>query len=448
MPEHSPISRRQFLQRSATLTTGGVALLSPPAYASVVGANARIRVGLIGLGAMGSRHLVGLMHLQGACNVGIIQTCDVYRKRAEAAARKAGRLARPTPHHEDVFGNPSIDAVVIATPDHWHARMAAEAIRANKHVYLEPPLGPTAEQAWELFQVAQDHGDRVRVQVGARSAGFEIYDRLAAYLKDPGVGRLVQVHSSFSPSGGTTGASRSNGRQVEEIAHPRRAGLDWDRWLGHRYTFAGQALASPHAWDPHRYFHFRCYRDYAGGLGSDLVFDRLTALLKGTGLEHPCRAVAGGGTWQDRDSGQPRGGGAGASPTAEVPDRYNIILEYPGGATVTLIGTPTNPGREYTAISGEEATIRLNDPDHPTRAEIRARTSSSPRVKAAFTGRPGGYAALYKNFFQACRDAKVKLHCPVGLAIRSNIALCLSAKAYQDQRVYSWAPEDQMGWAG
>ena len=233
-------SRRDFLKASAS--AAGVAALSPQAYARVVGANERVHFGVIGLGVMGSGHLRGLQRQQEALNLDVLQTCDVYRKRAEKAAHFIGEPAVPVQQHEDVLGNPKVDAVLIATPDHWHARLATDAIKAGKHVYLEKPMCHTIEQALELAKVEQEHKDKVRVQVGVQATSFELLDKIREHIHKNGIGKLVMILSSYNRNN-TAGPWRDYG-DWEDIKDPGDAHLDWDKWLGHKFTCAGQQLAA------------------------------------------------------------------------------------------------------------------------------------------------------------------------------------------------------------
>jgi predicted dehydrogenase len=231
--------------------------------------------------------------------------------------------------------------------------------------------------------------------------------------------------------------------------NPRRAGLDWDRWLGHRYTCAGQPLTGRRAWDPERYFQFSRYWDYSGGTGSELFFARLSFLLKGTGLGYPERAVAAGGRWARTQSGRMPAERGERLVGREVPDSYNAILEYPGGTTVTLIGSAFNADPVPTRLVGQTGVITLNDPEHPTSAEIRPHTTAAKRTKRlVLTGKPAGEENHRENFIQACRDPRIELYCPVSLAARVNLALAMSLRAYHDQKVYRWEPQAQKILAG
>jgi len=290
MSERMQYSRRDFMKASAV--TAGVAALGPRAYARVLGANERVHFGVIGLGVMGSGHLEGLKEQKKTLNLEVLQTCDVYRKRAEKAAHFIGEPAVAVQQHEDVLGNSKIDAVLIATPDHWHARLAIDAIKAGKHVYLEKPMCHTIEQALELAKVEQEHKDKVRVQVGVQATSFELLDKIREHIKKNGIGKLVMILSSYNRNN-TAGPWRDFG-DWEDIKDPSAAHLDWDKWLGHKFTCAGQQLAPKREWEPKRFFQFRCYWDYSGGAATDLLFHTLTQLLKATGLDYPERVVASG----------------------------------------------------------------------------------------------------------------------------------------------------------
>ena len=189
-------SRRDFLKASAA-TAGSVAL-GPRAYGRVLGANDRINFAVIGLGNMGSGHLRGLKRQMSQLNLDVIQTCDVYAERAEKSAKSVGPQASPTQKHEEVLGNPKVDAVLIATPDHWHARLAIDAIKAGKHVYLEKPMCHTIEQALELAKVEQEHRDKIRVQVGVQATSFELLDKIHEYIKKNGIGKAVMITASYN----------------------------------------------------------------------------------------------------------------------------------------------------------------------------------------------------------------------------------------------------------
>jgi predicted dehydrogenase len=442
MSQRLRCSRRDFLKASAA--TAGVAALSPKAYARVLGANDRIHFAVIGLGVMGSGHLRGLQRQQEALNLDVLQTCDVYRPRAEKAAALIGGPAAPTQQHEDVLGNPKVDAVLIATPDHWHARLAIDAIQAGKHVYLEKPMCHTIEQALELAKVEREHKDKVRVQVGVQATSFELLDKIREHIQNNGIGKLVMIQSSYNRNN-TAGAWRDYGAW-EDIKDPAAAQLDWAKWLGHKFTCAGQQLAPPREWDPKRFFQFRCYWDYSGGVATDLLFHTLAQLLKATGLEYPERVVAAGGIWifnRNHTIPEKRGGGP---DDREVPDMYTTTIDYPGGPTVTLVSCMDNETSLPVLIAGHDATIRIraDDPERPMEAVVEPqRRTGRIKEQVVLKGEPGDQAKHRANLVAAMRDPKVELYCPVSLGLRTNVAITLGIKSYRERKVYGWNAKEQ-----
>jgi predicted dehydrogenase len=436
-----PYSRRDFLKASAA--TAGVAALAPRAYARIRGANERIHFAVIGLGVMGSGHLQGLKRQQESLNLDVLQTCDVYRKRAEKAARFIGAPAAPVQQHEDVINNSKVDAVLIATPDHWHARLAIDAIKAGKHVYLEKPMCHTIEQALELARVEQEHKDKVRVQVGVQATSFELLDKIREHIHKNGIGKLVMILSSYNRNN-TAGPWRDFG-DWEDIKNPGDAHLDWDKWLGHKFTCAGQQLATKRDWDPKRFFQFRCYWDYSGGVATDLLFHTLAQLLKATGLEYPERVVASGGIWVfNRGHTIPTQHGGGPD-DREVPDMYTTTLDYPSGPTVTLVSCMDNETRLPVLIAGHDATIRIrsDDPEEPIEAVVEPQGTGRIKERVVLKGERGDQSKHRENLVRAIREPKVELYCPVSLGLRTNIAITLGVKSYRERKVYSWNAKEQ-----
>jgi predicted dehydrogenase len=436
------LSRRDFLKASAA--TAGVAALSPRAYARILGANDRINFGMIGLGVMGTGHLHGLKKQMEKINVDIIQTCDVYRKRAEKSASFVGPQASPTQKHENVLGNSKIDAVLIATPDHWHAKIAIDAIKAGKHVYLEKPMCHTIEQALELAKVEQENKDKIRVQVGVQATSFDLLDKIHDHIQKNGIGKVVLIHSSYNRNN-TAGPWRDYG-DWEDIKNPQAAGLDWDKWLGHEFTCAGQQLAPKREWDGRRFFQFRCYWDYSGGAATDLLFHTLTQLIKAAGLEYPERVTASGGIWvfnREHQIPQKRGGGANDQ---EVPDMYSTMIDYPGGPTVTLVSCLDNDTPSPVVIEGHDATIhiRSEDPEEPMQAVIEPQKETGRiKEKIILKGEHGDQTKHRANLVAAIRDPKVPLYCPVSLALRTNVAITLGVRSFRERKVFGWNATEQ-----
>jgi predicted dehydrogenase len=246
------------LPRRKVLSGASAALTTSLFTGRVRGANDKVAVGFIGLGAMGSGNLGYSMQVEGLQPVAV---CDVYQphlERAVAAAAKKGYQVKAVKDFREIIADKSIDAVCISTPDHWHAYMTVEACKAGKDVYVEKPACTYVEEGQKMVQAARKY-DRV-VQAGTmqRSGG---YFRKAAELVKSGVlGDITFCHawqSGLTPKQGWGNPPDS--------APP--SDLDWDMWLGPapKVPFNANRWGVKTAGFP----TFRYFWDYAGGAMTD-----------------------------------------------------------------------------------------------------------------------------------------------------------------------------------
>ncbi|MDE0104957.1 MAG: Gfo/Idh/MocA family oxidoreductase [Bryobacterales bacterium] len=291
-------ARRMFLAGTAALGAG-----------RALGANDRIGVGIIGVGNIGTRHLqrrlLPMMRQDGILSV--VAACDIY-ERAKFRAKELIGLADADIHHayEDLLARDDVDAVVVATPDHWHARMAIDAMRAGKDVYLEKPMSKTIDEARQIAAVASETG-RI-LQVGSQWVSDPAYDEARRMIGSGLTGPIVMAQSSYS-------SNHANGvwqYYVDEEASPTT--IDWDRFLGNAPSqpFSGE-----------RFFRWRKYWDFSGGIGTDFLYHRLAPLLFAVGPRFPVRVSAHGGIYLFRNR--------------EVPDTYSTTIEY-DDLVVNIVG--------------------------------------------------------------------------------------------------------------
>src|SRR5204862_4988711 len=146
------MTRREFVASSA-----GSAL----SYSQVIGANERLRIGVIGCGGQAMEHMRNLVKMRDTDNCDVIAVCDVFDKRAEQAASLTG--GKIVKDYRTLLHNPDVDYVLIATPEHWHYHMTSDAIDAGKHVYCEKPMTQSVEQAKRI--VAKMSSAKVKMQV-------------------------------------------------------------------------------------------------------------------------------------------------------------------------------------------------------------------------------------------------------------------------------------------
>ena len=288
------MERRQFIQQVA-----GTALASATALsgARILGANDRVNVGLIGCGGRGRGDANLLRQVSG---VNVVAVCDVYEPHAEAAKAWAGSGCRSYGDFRKLLEQRDVDAVLVATPDHWHAAITVLACQAGKDVYVEKPLGHTIREGRKMVEAARRYNRVVQTGTQHRSAP---HIRQAAEIVQSGqIGpvHFVRVwnYLNMSPDG--------IGRVADSAP---LSGLDWDFYLG-------PAPLVP--FNKNRFLaSYRWFWDYAGGMATDYGTHRLDSVHQVMGVDAPRSAVAAGGRFELADG-------------AETPDVLQITYEYPG----------------------------------------------------------------------------------------------------------------------
>ena len=290
-------------------------LLSAKSYSAVLGANDRLRIGVIGAGGMATNHMEALVKMTQSDNIEIVNVCDIYTKRLDKAAQLTG--GKPIGEYKKLLENKDIDYVLIAVPEHWHFQMASDALDAGKHVYVEKPMTHSIEQSQKLVQKV--HATGKKLQVGVQGMSDESYEVAYEHIKAGELGKIVMAQIDYSRDyQGDFWAG--NDYPIDADAKPG-VNLDWDAWLG---------PAPKRPWDPERYFRWRRYWDYSGGIATDLYIHRATRLLKAMNLTYPEYVVATGGKFAFPDS------------VAEIPDTFDVLADFPGGPTMQLVSSMAN----------------------------------------------------------------------------------------------------------
>ena len=259
-------TRRTFLAASA---------LTAASYARVRGANDRIGLGVIGYGLMGKGHVATFRQFD---DVALVAVSDVHRGRLEEGRKAAGGDSAGLSDFRKLIDDNRVDAVVIATPDHWHALMAMMACAAGKDVYVEKPLTLFAREGRWLIDVARKH-KRV-IQVGTQQRSGEHYRRARELIRGGHIGKVVSVRLSA-----VRNVLPGFGNPPDQDPP---ADLDWDRWLG---------PAPPRKYNPNRgLYHFRWFWDTAGGQMTNLGTHHLDIVDWVLGLDSlkRSRRLAGG----------------------------------------------------------------------------------------------------------------------------------------------------------
>lgn len=388
-------SRRTFLAAAA----GGAVALSLRA------AGERLRIGVIGCGGMGTAHMRALLKMRDTDNVDILAVCDVYQKRLEQAVRLTG--AKPHQDYRRILEDPNIDYVVIATPEHWHYQMAIDAASAGKHIYCEKPMTQTVEQARKLVERIEKTG--VKMQVGVQGMSDDSYEAARKYVKAGVLGDVVLAQIDYS----------RNYRADFWVGPPDpdvRPGenLDWKAWLG---------PAPKRPFDPDRFLHWRRYWDYSSGIASDLFIHRVTRIIKALDLTFPERGVGCGGKWHFRDS------------PAEVPDTFNILLDYPGGPTVLLVSSMANDTPIDHLLRGHKATLQFTR----TGFVIRPQALYAKEMKEIVHRKTGAEDIVlhHRNLIRAIRFNE-PLKCDCRLGYYGVVACAMGVESFRRRKYMRW----------
>ncbi len=363
-------TRRDFLNRSSLAAAAlagvpGASAKSAKAIkpgvsarsaSRVVGANERIQVGMIGMGGMGTVHLQALMkQSEDEKDIQIFAVSEIYTKRKERA-RNIAKLTDKDVHHDyrELLARNDVDAVLIAAPDHWHGQMALDALAAGKDVYLEKPMTHTIDEARAVVDAVKKY-DRI-LQVGNQGLSAPSTHKLKELIEGGEIGTVLCAQAT----------SARNSLLGEWNYHVDAEGtpenIDWNRWLG---------SAPKRPFNADRYFRFRKYWDYSGGIATDLFFHSLGPILYPMGAQFPTRVSASGGIYVHKDR--------------EVPDTYATTIEYPN-FYIEMSGSMANAGMgQYhrQAIYGHKGTLVVE------RNQVLLYPESFPELQRRTPGGPG-----------------------------------------------------------
>jgi predicted dehydrogenase len=256
-------------------------MVLPAMAQSVRPANDRIQFATIGTGGMGFGDTFHAVNTPGTKLVG---ACDVYQGRLTRARELYGKDVFVTRDYREILGRKDVDAVIVATPDHWHARIAIEAMEAGKDVYVEKPMVQKWEDGARVVE-AEKRTKRI-LQVGSQRVSSVIYQKARDLLRSGAIGELNMVEAWWDRNS-ALGAWQYS---IPPDATPEN--IDWDRFLG---------SASRHGFEPIRLFRWRNYQDYGTGVAGDLFVHLFSGLHFVTGATGPERIFASGGLrfWKD-----------------------------------------------------------------------------------------------------------------------------------------------------
>lgn len=408
------VDRRNFIKTAAM---GAGAAYTAAGFSRVMGANEKLRIGVIGCGGMANSHMRALVDMYDSDNCEIVAVNDIYTKRMESAAELTG--GRQIKDYRTLLEQKDIDYVLIATPEHWHYQMSADALDAGKHVYVEKPMTHKIEEARKL--VAKVKSSDLKLQVGVQGTSDESYEVANRYIEDGALGKVVMAQIDYSRNY----VGDFWAYDIDPDARPG-VNLDWKAWLG---------PAPEREWDPRRYFQWRRYWDYSGGIATDLFIHRVTRILKSCDLMFPDYVVATGGTFNFTNS------------VAEIPDTFNVLADYPGGPTVVLISSMANDTPIAHVIRGHKATLTFTrdgfeiTPQEATRDDVIPTGRDGEEKDSGvitYKKKGGERVDLHHRNLQNAIRFNEDLHCDCDLGYAGVVVCYMSVDSFRERNYLKW----------
>jgi predicted dehydrogenase len=289
-------SRRDFM-KSATLGAAGVIVASRAAsYGRILGANDRVRVGIVGYSDRCRQSLIPALLLHAKeLNFDFVAVSDIWNRRRDegsaAVSKLVGHEIGKARNNEELYERNDVDVVIIATADFQHALHGVEAVRAGRDAYVEKPMANTQEDARAILKAVEE--TKKIVQIGSQRRSGSNYIRANEFIKSGKFGDIVMVEMTWNVN------QPGRWRRPQLVKEIRKEDTDWDRFLLNRRENGVKP-----AWDPRKYIEFRLFWPYSTGIPCQWMSHQIDTVHWFSGLSRPRSVVANGGIYQWHDGRQ------------------------------------------------------------------------------------------------------------------------------------------------
>lgn len=315
-----PVTRRTLLASSATI-------FSLRGATPTASTKDTVNLGFIGSGIRGKQLIEEFKAVPGARSVAV---ADLYDGCIERVKEQLEGPIQSSKDYRQLLDNKDIDAVVIATPDHWHERITLDALAAGKHVYVEKPMTWSIAEGPRIIAAAKASGKVL--QVGSQAKTSALTAKAKELVASGALGKVNMIRM---------GNHRNNAEGAWIYPIPPDASektIDWAKFLGR---------AAKRPFDPAFFFRWRCWWDFSAGVAGDLFVHQLTQMHEVMGAKAPKSAVSQGGIFRWKDG-------------RTVPDIMNSLLEYPEGFLVDVYVTQANSFQpKGILIMGDQGTLQV-----------------------------------------------------------------------------------------
>lgn len=443
-------SRRNFIQKIATAAAGagmipGVLNATTAARArqetikrkNLPGPNDVMRIALIGAGGMGTADANTAITVPG---VKLVAACDLYDGRLESAKKNYGSDIFTTRDYREILQRKDIDAVIVATPDHWHKDISVDAMNAGKAVYCEKPMVHDITEGNAVIE-AQNR-NKVVFQVGSQGMSSLGNEKAKELLAAGAIGKLNYAEGFWARN------SPEGAWQYSIPADGSLSTIDWKKFLN---KYPDRPL------DLKRFFRWRCYKDYGTGVSGDLFVHLFSSLHFITNSKGPQKVMAMGGLRYWKDGREVPDILMGMFDYAETPEhpafnlslRVNFVDGTADSTYLRLVGSEGSMNVEwdkvtlmrnksYAATDDPLLATKLNK-DNPLAYERKKMVAPDATVYKAETGYKGAHYDHWFNFFSAIREKKLSVEDAL-FGYRAAAPALLCNDSYFTNRAVVWDP--------
>jgi len=431
----SQVSRRTFMRATGAGVAGTAIASNASSYARILGANERVRVGLVGYSDRCRGALIPAFLSQAkALDFEIVAVSDIWSLRREAAAASLEKLAGRRPelarNNDELYARKDVDAVIVATADFQHALHGVEAVRAGRDAYVEKPLANTMADARAIRAAVKETGKIV--QIGTQRRSEPVYQQAYEFIKSGKFGDIVAVEMTWNVN------QPGRWRRPKDVPTLREQDTDWKRYLMNRPF---------EAFDARKYLEFRLFWPFSSGIPDQWLVHQIDTVHWFTGLPRPRSVVANGGiyVWKDgRRNWDTMTAVFDYGPLNDPTKGFQVIyssrmtnsagdvkeLYYSNGGTLDLDKNKVTPGgglRER-----EAAAMGLKANLLPEQSLI---AQAAGMATAADTGADTATTANMRNWMECVRSRKTP-NADIEAGYSHSVALCMTIAAVQTgQRV-------------
>lgn len=417
-PEGGGLTRRQFA--AAAAATAMSFAITRRAQAGVES----IGIGFIGAGGRGANHMECIRYLRDEekVPVDLAAVCDIYRPRLEARKAHYG-IPKAYKDYRELLADPRVDVVCISTPDHQHGYQAIDALKAGKHVYCEKPV-----THWRQFELTRQLADVAAASdcvflLGTQAMSDSVWRQMKKLVQEDGIiGQPVFGETGFF----RIGDWGERGMPIDDPNAKPGDDLDWE-------AFQGDAPRRPFSAD--RFFRWRLFEDYAGGLATDLYPHCLTQVVDilNVGFPETVAATAGIHRYEYR--------------LREVPDTINILAQYPEKITIAVLGTQANdynttPSRGSSVrspvIRGWDGTLTI-DKNTIVFTPVRVSGAKAPQTFPIEKGE--SQTEYWKHMLDCCMRGDKKTWSDMDLAFRTQTILHMAIYSAREAKIAKFDQE-------